>query len=112
VRSPVSLADLHPTLLELAGLETAQSDAVSLLRWGSVGVPRRHPILAVLPVGTERHWSYQRGRLRLIVAGSRVHLFDEVADSRNRRDLAPQMPADVDYLREQLEAELRSSPRE
>ncbi|MBP7147590.1 MAG: sulfatase-like hydrolase/transferase [Acidobacteria bacterium] len=113
VRETVSLADLAPTLLEIAGLPALPySDGVSLapILRGTGPVPPRDGVWAEshLP-RLEYDWSGLRaftdGKLKLIEA-PRPELYDVVADPQENIDLAAERGTDLAARRRSLQADL------
>jgi tetratricopeptide (TPR) repeat protein len=119
----VSVADIAPTLAELAALEPLpDADGASLAAalTGKGALPARPGVFAESHTPRIQHrWS----GLRALVAGGtklieapRPELFDLVADPREARDLAAERPAEVDAARRSLallvERARASAPRE
>jgi len=102
VGEPVGLHDLHPTLLDLAGIETPSRSLVSLTGGGEA----REPIVAAAwpdPVWAEhaggrfsRHWRlFRRGPWALLIPDGDVkdaELYDLASDPDMREDLAAREP--------------------
>ena len=112
-REPVSHVDLAPTLLELAGLPSAESQGTSLAGSVQTGAePPAHPVameVGITPgVPTVPQHAIRDGRWKLITSleDARVvdALYDLEADPRERRNVAAANLDVVVRLRELLEA--------
>ena len=109
VRRPVGLVDVHPTVLELAGVEAPPGGAGrSLLGPAEEGAAGDRAIYSEtwyprLHYGWSELLSLVRGRHHYIEA-PRPELYDLEADPRQRRDLLRRRPALADELRRELAA--------
>jgi choline-sulfatase len=111
VPQPVSLIDVAPTLLSLAGVSDhgLELDGVSLASALAGGALERPPVIAEYHAeGVLAPSAMVRSdRYKLIVSGSDPELlFDLDADPRELHDLAASSPAVVAELRAALDAEL------
>ncbi len=128
IATPVTLLDVAPTLLELAGIDpralpleghsllrrlrdpAAAEGAGSTLRARRPGRPdgaAGEPPPEVASAGA--WWSLRQGRWKLLVdrgGGGAVRLYDLAADPGERRDLAPARPALVRRLTGKLDRAL------
>ena len=104
VDSPVGLVDVAPTVLETAGAPLpADLSGRTLLAsgpdrriYGETFYPRYHFGWSDLASLTDRRYQY--------IHGARDELFDFVADSAERRDLAPGLPPAFRSMRIELSA--------
>jgi arylsulfatase A-like enzyme len=115
VEVPVSLVDVLPTLLEVAGVEPpadlAGRSLLGLARGEPAGDERAlfaHRIRGSTPAPLlERPplWAVMLGRWKLIhdTKGDRIELFDLELDPDETRDLAVERPDEVAALRELLD---------
>jgi arylsulfatase A-like enzyme len=110
VREPVSLVDLAPTLLDLAGQPIPVEFAGRSLVDGDRLVARQtRPILSSVILGSGRRLhSIAAGPLRLIIdpATSHHEIYNEVTDPRNQVDLSSQRPQEIARLRAALDTAL------
>ncbi|MED5330641.1 MAG: sulfatase [Planctomycetota bacterium] len=101
IHGAVSLADVAPTLLGLAGLAVpSEMDGVDLL---ASSVPENRPLLA-RSYGRLPAISWARGRYKLIVdlGTRRRYLFDVIDDPMETRDLSLLHPATMAVLYQEL----------
>jgi arylsulfatase A-like enzyme len=119
VSAPVQLRDLHPTLLDLAGLDADERSLVALAA-GDTAAPPEGPVVAA----AERNPAYARLAGRRFDRDVRMHrdgdlgllwskgdptfreLYDLRGDPRMRADLADQRPVETARLAEAARARL------
>lgn len=92
VETPVGLAALYNTLLDLQGLPARTDGAAdSLLGLVGAGAPGDGPGFAAFDT---REWALSHGRYRLIYAPDTqiTRLYDLVSDERETRNIAPAQP--------------------
>jgi arylsulfatase A-like enzyme len=99
VGETVSLMDLAPTLLELAGVAVPEPwQGHSLL----AATPRDVPRSALGERSRQEAWFLVEGRWKLVDRDGRPRLFDVDADPAEQRDLADQRPITLGYLERRL----------
>lgn len=112
IDAPVTLADLNPTILELAGLATSSDrSATSLLPLVSStranDVERPLFLFTDLPQGNVRHHArgIVAGRYKLVrdLGSGTTGLYDVVADPEEREELSRRLPSERARLAEALE---------
>jgi arylsulfatase A-like enzyme/Flp pilus assembly protein TadD len=105
VKRPVRTVDIMPTVLDLVGLETGESEARSLLADGSMvgDVAYAETLYGRLVMGLSRLKSLRDGRWKYI-RGSRAQLYDLATDPGETTDVVAQHPE----VASRLEARLRS----
>jgi arylsulfatase A-like enzyme len=109
IDGPVSLLDIFPTIIELAGLKPVQGlwgqSLVPVLKSAKLS-PRKEAIAQIMPdFKVEQWWSaYYRNNYKLIYNAEykQKMLFDIAEDPRETADLAASMPKKVDELTGQL----------
>ncbi|MCC6525564.1 MAG: sulfatase-like hydrolase/transferase [Polyangiaceae bacterium] len=98
-RAAVSVLDLGPTVLDLAGAPLAETAGVSLLAIAAGDLERGHPPVFA---AAERRVAVVDWPLKLLVKRTqkrdRLLLFDLDADPREARDLAEERPQDLKRL--------------
>jgi len=99
VDETVSLMDLAPTLLELAGAAVPPRwQGHSLL----AATPRDAPRSALGERSRQEAWFLVEGRWKLVDRDGRPRLFDVAADPTEQRDLATQRPVTLGYMERRL----------
>lgn len=112
IDAPVTLADLHPTILELAGLaaphERSSASLLPLVSSATAEGPQRpHFLFTDLPQGNVRHHArgIVAGRYKLVrdLTTGNTGLYDVLADPEEREDLSRRLPSERANLAETLE---------
>jgi arylsulfatase A-like enzyme len=95
----VSLIDLGPTLLDIAGIHTpTQFKGHSLLRPESRQQPRSALGARLVSRSGAYEWFVREGPWKLHVIGQRAHLFHVASDPDQQNNLSQEMPIRADYL--------------
>jgi arylsulfatase A-like enzyme len=115
VDSPVSLIDVAPTILDLAGLPPNGAlcgDSLLPAIRGAGAKPDRDVFIGVLPDSKQGAsiLALVRGAYKIVVfpKTGRQQLYDIAADPLERRDLAAEEPAKLEEMKEALESYQRA----
>ncbi len=112
---PVSIVDVLPTLLDLAGVEIPENlDGIDLQPYWkdeiTLEAARQRALFAHRQSSNKKDlWSVQRDNWKLITKSRRSLLFDRLSDPKERHDLSELRPEIVEELEREIQKYRRSS---
>jgi tetratricopeptide (TPR) repeat protein len=110
VAAPVSLAQIAPTLLDLARIPGAENGSSLLTRGNGGGLAAAETLYTTQQLGWSPMYAARAGSLKLIDAPA-LQLFDIERDPHETRNLATVDPAPAARLRDRLRREVQAAAR-